>query len=52
MLVLLELGFRIVFDSGCVMVFWDNVYYGSGYLSNIFMVLDTVNVFVNDDTSI
>ena len=30
----------------------DKVYYGSGYLLNGFMVLDTVNVFMNDDTSI
>ena len=52
MLVLLEHGFRIVFDSGCVKVVLDNIYYDSGYLLNGFMVLDTVYVFVNDDTSI
>ena len=51
LLVLLELDFCIVFDSGCVKVFLDNIYYGYGYLSNGFMVLETVNVFVNDDTS-
>ena len=51
-LVLLELGFCIVFDSGYVKVFLDNIYYDSGYLSNGFMVLDTVNVFINDNTSI
>ena len=52
MLVLLELGFRIVFDNSCVKIFLDNVYYGSGYLLNGFMVLDTINVFINYDTSI
>ena len=34
--VLLELGFRIVFDNGCVKIFLDNVYHGSRYLSNGF----------------
>ena len=52
MLVLLELGFHIIIESGCVKVFLDKAYYSSGYLLNGFMVLDTVNVFVNDDTSI
>ena len=51
-LVLLELGFCIMFDNGCVKVFLDNIYYGSRYLLNGFMVLNIVNVFVNDDTSI
>ena len=52
MLILLELCFRIIFENGCVKVFLDNVYYASRYLLNGFMVLDTVNVFMNDDTSI
>ena len=52
MLVLLELGFCIILDSGCVKIFLNNVYYGSGYLSNSFMVLDTVNIFINDNTTI
>ena len=52
MLILLEFGFRIVFDSGCVKVVLDNIYYDSGYLLNGFKELDTVNVFVNNDTSI
>ena len=43
MLVLLELSFSIMFENGCVMILMDNVYYGSGYLLNGFMVLDTVN---------
>ena len=46
MLVLLELGFRIMFENSCVKILLDNVYYGSGYLLNGFMVLDTVNVFI------
>ena len=50
-LVLLELGFNIIFENGCVKILLDNVYYGSGYLLDGFMVLDTVNVFINDDTS-
>ena len=49
---LLELGFRVIFESGCVKKFLDNVYNGSGYLLNGLMMLDTVNVFMNDDTSI
>ena len=52
MLVLLELGFSIMFENGCVKILLDKVYYGSRYLLNGFMVLDTVNVFINDDTSI
>ena len=51
-LVLLELGFSIMFKNGCVKILLDNVYYDSGYFLNGFMVLDTVNVFINDDTSI
>ena len=50
--VLLELGFSIIFKNGCVKILLDNVYYGSGYLLSGFMVLDIVNVFINDDTSI
>ena len=41
-----------MFENGCVKVFLDKVYYGSGYLSDGFMVLDTIYVFMNDDTSI
>ena len=48
-LILLELGFHIMFESGCVKVFLGNVYYGSRYFSNGFMVLDTVNVLINDN---
>ena len=41
-----------MFENGCVKVFLDKVYYGFGYLSDDFMVLDTVNVLINDNTSI
>ena len=51
-LVLLELGFSIMFENGCVKIFLDKVYYGSGYLSDGFMVLDTANISMYDDTSI
>ena len=51
-LILLKLGICIVFTSGCMKVFLDNVCYGSGYMLNDFMVLVTINVFVNDNTSI
>ena len=51
-LVLLELGFSIMFKNGCVKILLEKVYYGFGYLLNGFMVLDTVNLFINDDTSI
>ena len=34
------------------MLFRSNVYYGFGYLLNGLMVLDIVNVFINNDTSI
>ena len=36
----------------CAKILLDKVYYGSGYLLNGFMVLDIVNVFINNDTSI
>ena len=41
-----------MFENGCVKILLENVYYGFGYLLNGFMVLDIVNVFINDDTSI
>ena len=52
MLVLLELGFSIMFENGCVKILLDNVYYDSGYLLDGFMVLDTVNISMYDDTFI
>ena len=51
-LVLLELGFQLIFNKGCVKVFLDNVYYGSGYVLDGFMVLDTTNIVLNDTSSI
>ena len=41
-----------MFDNGCVKILLDKVYYGFGYLLNGFMVLDTVNISMYDDTSI
>ena len=41
-----------MFENGCVKVFLNKIYYDFRYLLNGFMVLDTVYVFVNDDTSI
>ena len=41
-----------MFENGYVKILLDNVYYGFGYLLNGFMMLDTINVFLNDDTSI
>ena len=38
-LILLELGLSIMFENGCVKILLDNVYYGSGYLLNGFMML-------------
>ena len=51
-LVLLELGFQLIFNKGCVKVFLDNIYYGSGYVLDGFMVLDTTNIVLNDSSSI
>ena len=51
-LVLLGLGLEVVFLNGCVMLLLDNVYFGSGYLLNGFMVLDTVNVEFNNNSSV
>ena len=51
-LILLELDFSIMFDNDCVKILLDKVYYDFGYLLNGFMVLDTVNISMYDDTSI
>ena len=51
-LVLLELSFSIMFENGCIKILLDKVYYGFGYLLNDFMVLDTVNISMHNDTSI
>jgi hypothetical protein len=51
-LALLLLGFNIVFIGCCVKIYLDNIFYGSGFVLNGFMVLDIVNVSINDDASI
>ena len=49
---LLQLGFNIAFIGCCVKIYLDNIFYGSGFVLNGFMVLDTVNVSINYDASI
>ena len=51
-LALLLLGFNIAFIGCCVKIYLDNIFYGSGFVLNGFMVLDIVNVSINDDASI
>jgi hypothetical protein len=51
-LALLQLGFNITFVGCCVKIHLDNIFYGSGFVLNGFMVLDTVNVSINYDASI
>jgi hypothetical protein len=46
------LGFNIAFIGCCVKIYLDNIFYGSGFVLNGFMVLDIVNVSINDDASI
>jgi hypothetical protein len=51
-LALLQLGFNITFVGCCVKIHLDNIFYGSGFVLNGFMVLDTVNVSINYNASI
>jgi hypothetical protein len=51
-LALLQLGFNIAFVGCCVKMHMDNIFYGSGFVLNGFMVLNTVNVSINYDASI
>ena len=48
--VLVKLGFKIVFEQDCVKVLLDNVVYGYGFLSYGFIVLDTIPI--NKSTSV
>ena len=48
--VLVKLGFKIVFEQDCVKVLLDNMVYGYGFLSNRFIVLDTIHI--NKSTSV
>jgi hypothetical protein len=51
-LALLQLGFNIAFVGCCVKIHLDNIFYGSGFVLNGFMVLDIVNVSIDNDASI
>jgi hypothetical protein len=51
-LALLQLGFNIAFVGCYVKIQLDNIFYGSGFVLNGFMVLDTNNVSINYDASI
>ena len=51
-LALLQFDFNIAFVDCCVKIYLDNIFYGSDFVLNGFMVLDIVNVFVNYDASI
>ena len=42
--VLVKLGFKIVFGKDYVKVLLDNIVYGYGFLSNEFIVLDTTPI--------
>ena len=48
--VLVKLGFKIVFEQDCVKVLLDNIVYGYGFMSDGFIVLDIIPV--NKTTSI
>jgi hypothetical protein len=51
-LALLQLGFNIVFVDCCIKIYLNNIFYGSDFVLNGFMVLDIVNIYINDDASI
>jgi hypothetical protein len=40
-----------MFASCYVKIYLDNIFYGFGFVLNDFMVLDTVNVYINDNAS-
>ena len=42
--VLVKLGFKIVFEQDCVKVLLDNVVYGYEFISDGFIVLDTIPI--------
>ena len=48
--VMLQLGFKIVFEKDCVNVLLDNVCYGSGFMLNGFIVLCTIPINTNTST--
>ena len=48
--VLLQLGFKIVFEKDCVNVLLDNVCYGIGFMLDGFIVLDSIPINTNTST--
>ena len=56
--VLVKHGFKIVFEQDCVKILLDNIVYGYGFMSDGFVVLDTIpinkttSVFVTGNSSI
>ena len=42
--VLVKHGFKIIFEQDCVKVLLDNIVYGYGFLSDGFIVLDTIHI--------
>ena len=48
--VLLQLGFKIVFEKDCVNVLLDNVCYESGFMVDGFIVLDSIPINTNTST--
>ena len=47
---MLRLGFKIVFEKDYVNVLLDNVCYGSGFMLDGFIVLDTISINTNTST--
>ena len=48
--VLLQLGFKIVFEKDCVNVLLDNVCYGFNFMLDEFIVLDSIPINKNTST--
>ena len=48
--VLLQLGFKLVFEKDCVNVLLDNAYYRSGFMLDGFIVLDSIPINTNTST--
>ena len=47
--VLLNLGFSLNFYNGCVAIYYPIVFYGTGYVSNNFILLDVEYFMYNYD---
>ena len=48
-MVLLKLGYCFIFSENLVKLFYNDIFYGCGFMSEGFMVLDTLNC-INDNT--